>query len=97
MVLGAATVAVFFPQINVVFGLLGATLGVTCMILYPALFLLAKAAQVERGTGGWAAADGPSYTPAAPFWLRAQGRALVALSAALIALGTGNFVASTWL
>ena len=97
MVLGAATVAVFFPQINVVFGLLGATLGVTCMILYPALFLLAKAAAVERGEGGWAAADGPSYTPASPFWLRVQGRALVALSAALIVLGTGNFVWSTWL
>ena len=43
--------AILFPKINVLFGLLGATLGVTCMTVYPALFLLAKAAAVDAGTG----------------------------------------------
>jgi amino acid permease len=97
MVLGTAAVAVFFPQVNVVFGLLGATLGVTCMVLYPALFLLAKAAEVEGGRGGWGGPGSITYTPASPYWLRLQGRALVALSVALIVLGTGNFVWATWL
>jgi amino acid permease len=54
-VMGAATAACAFPSVTVVFGLLGATLGVTCMISYPALFLLARAdaldaeAAVARG------------------------------------------------
>jgi len=40
--------AVFFPQVNLVFGLLGSTLGITCLAGYPALMLLQRASEVEQ-------------------------------------------------
>ena len=44
--------AVLFPQVNLVFGLLGSTLSVTCVFGYPALMLLRRAEEVERGDAG---------------------------------------------
>ena len=105
LVIGAGLVAIAFPQVNVVFGLLGATLGVTCMWFYPALFLLVRAREVEA----LAAADAPrsqedaaatrptpQYTPSSPFWLRAQAACLLVLSAAVVVLGTSVYVWNTW-
>ena len=51
-VMGAATAACAFPSVTVVFGLLGATLGITCMIGYPALFLLARADAIDAAAQG---------------------------------------------
>ena len=92
-VLGAAAIACFLPSINVVFGLLGATLGVTCMITYPALILHARAIALENG--------GPPlevrfFTPTSATGLRAHAYALYALSFALIVLGTSAYIYQTW-
>jgi hypothetical protein len=89
-----AFVAVFFPQLNVFFGLFGATLGVSGTYLFPALFLLRKARALEAGE--WPrdeGADGfaPAASAASPACARAQGAALLGLSALSAALGTGVF------
>ena len=55
-VMGAATLACAFPSVTVVFGLLGATLGVTCMVSYPAFMLLARADALDAAAA--AAAGG---------------------------------------
>lgn len=101
-----ASFAILFPKINVLFGLLGATLGVTCLMTYPAFFLLAKAAAVDSELGGTgtvvrhaAAArgeDAPRYTPSSALCLRIHGWALIALSGVCIVLGTGVYVWTTW-
>lgn len=129
LVLGAGVVAIAFPQVNIVFGLLGATLGVTCMWGYPALFLLARAREIEerraaalgcslqlgvqdeprdvsreRASEGDDCGDGSDgddaalrFIPSSPFWLRAQAYGLLALSVAMIVLGTGVYIWSTWI
>lgn len=54
-ILGASGgLAIFFPQVNVVFGLLGSTLGVSCLCGYPGLMLLQRAREValEEEDGG---------------------------------------------
>lgn len=55
-ILGASGgLAIFFPQVNVVFGLLGSTLGVSCLCGYPGLMLLQRAREVafeEENRGG---------------------------------------------
>ena len=125
--------AILFPQVNVVFGLLGSTLGVTCMWGYPALMLLSWARQVEQqeqqqvqldaepllelelelaglsiqahtgvvmgeGGAGGGRLEGRAprtlgYLPTSPFWLRAQGGALLLLSAVVAVACTAEYVA----
>ena len=93
----AASAAVFLPQLSVVFGLLGATLGVTCMSGYPALFLLAKARATEAAGGRLPDEDGaPIYSPASPLLLRVLGWAILVLSIVMAVLGTGVCIYSTW-
>ena len=79
-VMGAATLACAFPSVTVVFGLLGATLGVTCMISYPALFLLARADALDAADAAASAApllavndaggddSAPASQPPLNFW-----------------------------
>jgi len=111
-VMGAATAACAFPSVTVVFGLLGATLGVTCMISYPALFLLARADELDaaaRGKDALLLAINDAavvavaepllnfWSPRTPFWLRVHGYAMLALSAVLIVLGTSAYIYETWI
>jgi hypothetical protein len=89
-----ALISMFFPEINVFFGLFGATLGVSGTYLFPALFLLRKARALEAGE--WPRDEGAdAFVPAAssesPACARAQGAALLVLSALSAALGTGVF------
>ena len=99
LVATAASAAIFLPQLSVVFGLLGATLGVTCLSGYPGLFLLAKADAIDAA-GGRLDDDEPGapiYSPASPRTLRVLGWATLILSALMAVLGTAVCVYSTWI
>jgi hypothetical protein len=103
-VMGAATLACAFPSVTVVFGLLGSTTSVTCMIFYPALMLQARAAATEafEKSRGRLLGDDEElldirfFTPKSPAALRALAWALHALSLVLILLGTSAYVFTTW-
>ena len=103
--MGAATAACAFPSVTVVFGLLGSTTSVTCMISYPALMLQARAAAIEalEESRGRPLGDDEEfleirfYTPKTPAALRALAWVLHAISIVLIVLGTSAYVYSTWL
>jgi amino acid permease len=75
-----AAIAVFFPQINVFFGIFGATLGVSGTFLFPALFLLQKARLLERAEWSDVRDFEPSATAKTAFGCRVQGISLLVLS-----------------
>lgn len=80
IVLIPAAIAVFFPQINVFFGIFGATLGVSGTFLFPALFLLQKARLLERGEWRDVRDFELLVTSDTPFGCRVQGISLLVLS-----------------
>ena len=84
-----AAVAVFFPQINVFFGIFGATLGVSGTFLFPSLFLLKKARLLERGEWSDAGDYEPTASASTALGARAQGYALLLFSLLSAVICTG--------
>ena len=72
-----ATVAVFFPKINIFFGLFGATLGVSGTYLFPGLFLLSKARALDSGEWQNAQDFQPVLSASTAWGARVQGYLLV--------------------
>ena len=139
LVLSTACASVLFPQVAVVFGLIGATVATYECHFLPGVLLLQWAEAMEgRGGERWAGAlerwgggqlpqppassedaaaglpllqqaqappaqgledgDEPRFLATGkPALLRAQGRALVAISVAVAVCGTGTYIYSTWL
>ena len=93
IVFGSAAVALLFPQVNLIFSLLGATTGVTLLFGYPALLLLARAREVETAVKEGRkeleqGQDSLGYMPATPERMRWHAWALIALSIVLCVGGT---------
>lgn len=108
LVLGGAGLALALPQLTVVFGLLGATISVSQIYLFPALMLLALAARRDAGLlqpDSNHSADGagssseplPSYVPMSSMWLRLQGWLLIAVAAFICIVGTATNVYSNFI
>jgi hypothetical protein len=102
-IVGAATLASALPSVITVFGLFGATTGVTCVVSYPALLLSARADEAERrgldGALGEEEKDSLRFwvSPRTPFWMRVHARCLHFIAACLIALGLAAYVNDTFI